>query len=137
MVNSKLLVILMLMGWYFAFFNIFIAKNPQSADSPELRSRFGTILWHSSDRNGRTSEAMYDPKSVTHTYCYYPMGSTTYNNKSGEYIIKREDNGDCTGWYGAAIFHEGDWVSEKEKIWWNNNEKQEELARSQQKPTTI
>lgn len=99
-------------------------------DSPELRARLGTIISHSSDRKGRSGEAMLDPNSKSHTYCYYPKGSTLYPNKGGEYIIKREDSGDCSGWYGQAIFHEGFWVSEREKIWWSKAQQQEEQKKS-------
>lgn len=138
MKNDKLLLLILLFAWYYFFAQFFIIKGIKIENSPQLRARLGTILWHSSDRNGRTDEAIYDPNSVAHTYCYYPKGSTQYFNKSGEYIIKREDSGDCSGWLGQAIFYEGYWVSEKEKIWWSKEQRLEEnLANLQQKSITI
>ncbi len=138
MKKDLLLVIVFIFAWYFLAYQLFILKDDEVGDSPQLRARFGTILWHSSDRNGKTYDAMNDPNSEAHTYCYYPKSSTTYSNKSGEYIIKRQDDGDCSGWYGEAIFHEGSWVSELEKIWWNKHQKeQEQLATSQQKAATL
>lgn len=112
MKSQNILLIIFLLGWYYFSYQIFFNKNNEVGDSPQLRTRLGTILWHSSDRNG-----------PPHIYCYYPKGSTQYSNKSGEYIMKREDNGDCSGWYGEAIFNEGSWVSEIEKIWWNPSQK--------------
>lgn len=110
-----LLLIIFFISWYLLFYQVFISKNSDSVNSPELRARLGTILWHSSGIDG-----------PPHIYCYYPKGSTQYQNKSGEYIIKREDSGDCSGWYGKAVFNEGSWVSEKEKIWWNQQQKLED-----------
>lgn len=138
MKSQKFFLLVFLLCWYYLSFQVFFHKDYLVEDTPELRARFGTIMWHSSDRNGRTGEAVADPGAVTHIYCYYPKGSTQYPGKSGEYIIKREDSGDCTGWYGQAIFYEGSWVSEREKIWWSKNQKlQEDLVNLQQKPTTI
>lgn len=123
--NQKLFLLIFLLSWYYIFYLIFFNKNSIVEEYPQLRARFGTILSHSSDRNGRAGEAMYDPNSVPHNYCYYPKGATQYSNMGGEYIIKREDSGDCKGWYGQVIFYEGSWVSEREKIWWN---KEQQLA---------
>ncbi len=120
------LLLLFLFIWYYLSNLIFIHKNTEIEDSPQLRARLGTILSHSSDRNGRSGEAIFDPNATAHTYCYYPKGATQYSNKSGEYIIKRQDDGDCKGWYGMAIFHEGSWVSEREKIWWSKEQQLEE-----------
>ncbi len=123
------LLILALFAWYYLAYSTLIHKDIEAGDSPQLRARLGTILWHSSDKNGRTNEAVLDPNSTAHTYCYYPKGSTQYSSKGGEYIIKREDGGNCEGWHGQAVFHEGSWVSEKEKIWWSKNQQlQENLA---------
>lgn len=128
------IVILLLISWYYLFYQLFLVKDLQNEDSPQLRARLGTILWHSSDRNGETNDTTYYPKPVAHTYCYYPKGSTQYSNKSGEYIIKRVDDDNCDGWYGQAVFYESYWVSEKEKIWWNKDQKiNEELVNLQQK----
>ncbi len=118
MKNSKLLLLLFLVSWYYLSYQFFLYKNSAVGSSPELRSRFGTILSHSSDNS--------DPNAKAHTYCYYPKGSTQYSGKSGEYIIKREGSGECSGWYGAAIFYEGSWVSEIEKIWWSKTQKLED-----------
>lgn len=138
MKNDKLLLLILLFGWYYLFHQLFLIKDIQVGDSPQLRARLGTILWHSSDRNDKTDQAIFDPNSVAHTYCYYPKGSTQYSNKSGEYIIKRVDNGDCNGWYGQASFHEASWVSEKEKIWWSREQRIEDnLVKLQQKPNTL
>jgi hypothetical protein len=132
------LVVIFLFAWYFFAYNLFIYKDEEVGDSPQLRARLGTILWHSSDKDGKTGDAASDPTAVAHTYCYYPKSSTIYTNKGGEYIIKRTDDGDCSGWMGEAVFHEGSWVSEKEKIWWNKNQKlEEQLATNQQKSSNI
>ena len=112
MQKGKFFLLIFLVFWYYLSYLIFFHKDLSVGDSPELRARLGTILSHSSDRNG-----------LSHTYCYYPKGSTQYSNKGGEYIIKREDNGDCSGWYGKVIFNEGGWVSEREKIWWSKEQK--------------
>lgn len=100
-------------------FIIFIFM-PGGSEYPSLRNRLGTIMWHSADRNGRTDEAMYDPKAETHVYCYYPKSNVVFTNKEGRYLIKRIDNIDaCKDWFGISIFYEGSWVSEREKIWWS------------------
>ncbi len=132
------LLILGIFTWYSFSYQLFISKVEDVGESPQLRARLGTILWHSSDKNGKTGGAVSDPNAVAHTYCYYPKGDTTYPNKSGEFIIKREDKADCSGWYGQAIFHEGSWVSEREKIWWNKDQKlEEELASKNNKQDKI
>ncbi len=130
MKKQGLLLIIFLFSWYYLSSLIFFHKNLEAEDSPQLRARLGTILSHSADRNGRSGEAMLDPNAQSHTYCYYPKGATQYSNKSGEYIIKREDGGDCSGWYGMAIFHEGSWVSEREKIWWSKEQQSAEQKKS-------
>lgn len=120
---TKISFILFLIGWYYICFITFIDKDHSLEDSPILRTRLGTILWHSSDLNGKTGEAVYDPDSQAHIYCYYPKNEAEYERR-GEYIIKRVENiSSCRNWYGAAIFHEESWVSEREKIWWSKNQK--------------
>ena len=84
------------------------------------------MMSHSSDGLGKFAGASDDPNAVEHTYCYYPKGETQYPNKAGGYIIKREDDNNCDGWYGKAVFYEGWWVSEREKIWWSLPQKLEE-----------
>ncbi len=88
----------------------------------------GTILSHSNTpfHDWEDSKSIYynDPNQEFHTYCYYPSGNVQYPSKSGEYIIKRVKNFDeCRDWFGAAIFKEGNWVTEYEKIWWKEDPK--------------
>lgn len=106
-------LIIFLISWYYLSYTTFIEKDHNNYNSPQLRARFGTIMHHTSGEGGEE-----------HLYCYYPKGTTTYRSKAGEYIIKREDKiDDCNGWFGAAIFNEGYWVSEREKIWWSKKQK--------------
>lgn len=110
---KKIIYLVFLSFWYLICFNVFIFKKDHVGDSPQLRSRLGTILSHSSDHGGEE-----------HLYCYYPKSSASYDNKAGEYIIKRANNlSECENFFGAIIFHEGWWVSEKEKIWWSDKQK--------------
>lgn len=96
--------------YYMVVFNT-IASKEIVKDPPEFRARLGTILYHTDT-----------PGTAFHTYCYYPTASVTYPQKSGEYIIKRVDSyKDCVGWMGISIYKEGWWVSEKEKLWWENH----------------
>lgn len=126
--NKFVSITIFLSFWYITCFNVFIVKNNTVGDSPQLRARFGTMLSHSSDIGGDE-----------HLYCYYPKGNTTYHNKSGEYIIKRAENiNECNYWFGAVVFNEGWWVSEKEKLWWSDKQKLgDELARLNQKQNPI
>lgn len=102
-----------LLMWYTLCYTAFIQKDSSVKESPQLRARLGTILSHSSDKGGEE-----------HLYCYYPKGEATYSNKRGEYIIKRAQNlEDCRDWFGAVVFYEGAWVSEREKIWWSKSQK--------------
>lgn len=71
-----------------------------------LRTRLGTILHHSSDEG-----------EVAHIYCYYPKAAT-----GSKIILKRQDSGDCSNWFGQIILYEGWWVSEKEKFWWSREQ---------------
>lgn len=111
-------IALFLVGYYQLIYGVFYKhslpdeKNeiPVENQYPVLRARLGTILSHSSDYGGQE-----------HLYCYYPHTSSLYDNKSGEYILKRADKiENCQDWYGMVIFNEGWWVSEKEKIWWRS-----------------
>jgi hypothetical protein len=89
---------------YYQFF-----YRAESAEFPRLRHRLGTILYHSDT-----------PGNSLHYYCYYPKSSASFDQKSGEYLIKKVNSyKDCQDWYGVSIFKEGSWVSEIEKIWWN------------------
>lgn len=85
---------------------IFLYADPIEPDYPMLRARFGTIMHHSSDSLG-----------VAHTYCYYPKAEAKSN-----LIIKRQDNDDCSQWYGQIVFYEGSYVSEREKYWWSKEQ---------------
>ncbi|MBI2601151.1 hypothetical protein HYW42_04300 [Candidatus Daviesbacteria bacterium] len=112
--------------WYFLVVTSFTEKTAKINDSPVLRARLGTVLWHSGDRAQNASG---------HLYCLYPSGQNIFDNKRGEYIIKRAENiEECQGWYGKVILYEGPWVSEREKIWWNKNQMIEENFASLAKP---
>lgn len=125
--NKLILFVLFIISWYYFLFVNFVDKNEVVRSSPVLRARLGTVFWHSADNSGvagGTKEGQY------HLYCYYPQSNTQYRAKAGEYILKRVGNlKDCDGWLGKVILYEGTWVSEKEKIWWNGQQKiEEELA---------
>lgn len=119
--------------FYITIFNVFYSKKEAEA-FPHLRARFGTILSHSSDINSKTGINSLEE----HAYCYYPSSQASFNNKSGEYIIKKVTSfEECSSWLGAVIFTEGSWVSEREKLWWNMDMKyQENLASTQSKSTS-
>ena len=123
LIKTILLTIIFLTFWFSTCYFAFIKKSEPS-EFPLLRARLGTIIYHSSDANGVYEGALNDPNAVWHTYCYYPKGSTQYENKSGEYLIKRADSfWECNeGWYGSFMAKEGWWVSEKEKIWWSEEQ---------------
>lgn len=108
------------MLWFYLFYQIFIFKDYSTGDSPSLRTRFGTILWHSEDpKNYQQVDNL-----SSHIYCYYPKSQAVYENKGGEYIIKRvEDIKECQDWYGSVVLNEGAWVSEREKLWWSKSQK--------------
>lgn len=113
-------ICLFIVGFYFVAYTVFLKKD-RGEEFPILRERLGTILFNSSkDHSGLTA---LDLKN-DHIYCYYPGGAAVYPGKSGEYIIRKVTHLlDCQGWYGAAIFSEGNWVSEIEKIWWSKQQK--------------
>ncbi len=91
--------------FYLVWIQLILFLSSSNPEFPEVRERFGTIVWHSMDRT--------QPKDLAyHTYCFYPKQSADTNS-----IIKRMDSGDCSNWYGEAILAEGWWVSEREKIW--------------------
>lgn len=117
------LVIAFLVLYYTVCYYTFVYKG-ELREFPTLRARFGTIIYHSSNVNGVYQGAFNDPNAVEHTYCYYPKGSTQYAGKGGEYIIKRVDSfWECNeGWYGSFTAKEGWWVSEKEKLWWSEEQ---------------
>lgn len=118
-------IVLYLVGHYYLIYISAIKKYPYS-EFPALRVRWGTMMHHSSDGQGRYAGAVDDPKAVAHIYCYWPKGGIQYPNRGGEYIIKRQDDGNCEGWYGKAIIYEGWWVSEREKLWWSLAQKLED-----------
>lgn len=118
-----LTILFILTAYYFVVYVNFVQKHPID-EFPALRARFGTIVYHSSDKDGVFQGSYNDPNSVEHTYCYYPKGSTQYPNKGGEYIIKLvEDPLECSrDWYGSFTAQEGSWISEKEKLWLTRQE---------------
>ncbi len=84
----------------------------QGLEFPSLKHRLGITLWHSGDKGGQP-----------HLYCVYPKSSATILNRSGEYILKRADSFlDCRFWFTMLIFNEPEGVTEKDKIWWNEEE---------------
>lgn len=118
--STFLIVALLLGGFYFLGYNAFLKKD-RGEEFPILRQRLGTILYNSStDHSEKTDLA----SKKDHVYCYYPSSDATYPGKAGEYIIRKVATvEECQGWYGAAIFNEGNWVSEIEKIWWSKQQK--------------
>lgn len=128
------LLLLLILGYYFLAFSFF-TKAKENEPFPYLRTRLGTILY-------KSSTPPKDPayiSTVEHIYCYYPSENVSFQNKGGEYIIKRVDSyQDCSGWHGATVFREGAWVSEVEKLWWNTPHKLEEaLVEKNQELRTI
>lgn len=97
--------------------------NSSELNYPILRARFGTIMHHSSDGLGEVGGAVYDPNAVAHIYCYYPKAEA-----ESKLIIKRQDDGDCSNWYGQIIFYESSYVSEREKYWWSNEQHIQDCA---------
>ncbi len=124
MANSKyiqtFLMLVLFLSIYYAFtFQVF-ANRTYVKDPPEFRARLGTILYHTDT-----------PGTAFHTYCYYPTSAVSYPHKAGEYIIKRVSSfKDCEGWLGTAIFKEGWWVSEREKLWWDGDYFNDNIADS-------
>ena len=118
-----LIIGLGLLTYYFIVYGVFVQKYPID-EFPALRARLGTIIYHSSDKDSVFQGSFNDPNSVTHTYCYYPKGSTQYPNKGGEYILKQvEDPLECSrDWYSSFTAQEGSWVTEKEKMWLTQQE---------------
>ena len=84
----------------------FLFSNSSEPEYPTLRARLGTILHHSSDRLG-----------VAHVHCYYPKAEA-----QSKVVIKRQDDRDCSKWYGQIVFYEGWYVSEREKYWWSEKQ---------------
>ena len=114
------LIGVILLIFYIFVLGAFYSKNPNQ-EFPVLRNRIGTILWHSGDNFNK------NPGHEDHIYCFYPSSQASYPNRGGEYIIKRVQSfGDCQGWHGSVIFNEGWWVSEREKIWWNEDQYQKQ-----------
>lgn len=110
--------LLLIVFYYSLFYTIFIKKVDKEGEDKTLRARFGTIMWHSSDTHEPTKAYLRKPV----VYCYYPTSAADYNNKGGEFIIKKVDSlKDCDQWLGRVIFEEEEWVSEREKIWWEQD----------------
>lgn len=93
---------------------IFLFTIPaETPDYPMLRAGFGTIMHHSSDDLG----------GAVHTYCYYPKAEA-----NSKLVIKRQDDSDCSQWYGEILFYEGSYVSEREKYWWSKEQHIQDCA---------
>ena len=96
--------------WGKLIYFLFVGLGNRFSEIPILKERFGTIMWHSNDKDGIYLGSFNNPNTVDHIYCYYPKAST-----NSKILIKRQDNGDCSDWYGSVIFREGSWVSEIQK----------------------
>lgn len=106
-----------MVGFYGAMFLTFGNHKSHQSNENVLTHRFGTIMWHSSDKNG-VFQGNVDGRF--HIYCYYPTKDADHEPK-GEYIIKKVRNlKDCRNWLGTVIFREDAWVSEKEKLYWQS-----------------
>lgn len=98
---SYFLASLFLIGFYYCLIYLSFINPPSNGNEPILRDRFGTTIWHTSDKGGEE-----------HIYCYYPG----QNVIERDYILKRVKKlSDCHGWYGTAILYEGEGATEKEK----------------------
>ena len=98
---KQILTAITLLGLYYYLIYFFVLTPFEFGDELLLRDRFGTTIWHTSDKGGEE-----------HVYCYYPGKDIDH----GGYVLKRVANlDDCNGWYGTAILYEGKWASEKEK----------------------
>lgn len=103
---------------FYGLMSLNFRNHKPENESNVLNHRFGTIMWHSSDKNG-IFQGNVDGQS--HVYCYYPTKNAGHESK-GEYIIKRVNHLDeCRDWLGTVIFKEDAWVSEREKLWWENS----------------
>lgn len=114
--NSKLNIIVVavfMVSFYSLMSLIFSDHKSKTTDPFILNTRFGTIMWHSSDKNG-VFEGNIDGQP--HIYCYYPTKDAIHRSK-GEYILKRVNAlSDCKDWLGTVIIKEDPWVSENEKL---------------------
>ncbi len=114
--NFQLTLLVGVFSYLIIAYVSFISPNP-IREFPSLRARLGTILWHSSDR---TTSPNLTTREI-HIYCYYPSKDADYTNKGGEYLLKRVSVlEDCSQWHGAVFLEEDEWVSEREKIWWSD-----------------
>lgn len=121
-----------LLLYFLVVYFTLIASRPIS-EYPSLRARIGTILWHSSDR---TTSPWLTTQEI-HIYCYYPSGKAEFPNKGGEYLLKRVSVvSDCDNWYGAVFIEEDKWVSEREKIWWDEQNVAEDSRPRIESPAT-
>ena len=109
-----LIVLIFWFLWGKLIYFLFVDLGNRFSEAPMLKERFGTIMWHSNDKDGIYLGSFNDPNAIDHIYCYYPKASAKTN-----LIIKRQDNGDCSNWYGQTVFREASWVSEREKYDWN------------------
>lgn len=109
---------------YYSIIYFALIKETSGEEFPQLRARFGTIVYHSSDKDGIYQGSFNDPEAVEHTYCYAPKAETQYEKKGGEYMLKRVDSfWEChQNWYGSFTAVEAPWASEREKIWWDREQ---------------
>lgn len=117
--NLLLITAIFLAGYYLVVYRVF-ASTSTSKDLPQFRARLGTILYHTDT-----------PGTAYHTYCYYPTSHINFDHRGSEYILKRVNTyKDCQGWLGIAIYKEGWWVSEREKLWWDGDYFNDRIANS-------
>lgn len=84
---------------------LFAFLIPKDSSYAVLKDRFGTILWHSSDKWGQES-----------VYCYYPKNNAQFDRGGERILIKVKSFTDCHNFFGTVIIHEPFWMSEKDKL---------------------
>ncbi|OGE31635.1 hypothetical protein A3C59_01890 [Candidatus Daviesbacteria bacterium RIFCSPHIGHO2_02_FULL_36_13] len=94
--NITLFSILCLTYYLLVFKGISISS--ESNEIFQLKDRFGTTIWHTSDKGG--DEAIY---------CYYPAEFKNYVFKKVGHLD------DCENWYGVAVLYEGKYATEINK----------------------
>ncbi|MBI4036906.1 hypothetical protein HY385_00595 [Candidatus Daviesbacteria bacterium] len=86
-----------LLFFYYVITFFLFGQTDAATQTSVLKDRLGTILWHAGQNNLST-------QTESHVYCYYPFGSTQYENRGGENFIKQESTiYDCNGWFGIVI----------------------------------
>lgn len=98
MLRNITLFSIVCLSYYFLIFRMLAVSSESSKETIQLKDRFGTTIWHTSDKGG--DEAVY---------CYYPA-------QFKDYVLKKVKGlDDCKGWYGIAILNEGKYATEKNK----------------------